>query len=273
MDKIISLDETKIWYEHTNSGSKVYKISSVKEKENLLKTKSFIKDKHLKVNERNYCIKVPDVYSWNSDNNTLCMSYCEGDNLELLLRDPKYRDDALPFLQSMFRFIMKEHFYWEDFAPRNIILNDDIIYLVDFEKNLNFEINDKKSFLRNHVFEEYSSFLLPNERIINADQVFSPSLGEYSQNINVNDIKVKRIKYVALALGYSNYITKATYLNIQKMIIKAEEPFIEDEKLKFPRIDLVKMLENKNVDSSVYIPYANIVLAKNNIKPINKEER
>ena len=59
------------------------------------------------------------------------------------------------------------------------------------------------------------------------------------------------------------------YLNIQKMILKAEEPFYNGTELVFPRVQLVKMLEDKSINPSVYQKYANEILLRNNQ---NKEE-
>ena len=162
------------------------------------------------------------------------------------------------------KFILKQHFYWQDFAPRNIIVSNKSIYFVDFEKGLNFSTNNLQEFFRNHVFEEYSSFLLPNERLILADYIFSPTSEEKNLKICVSDIQVKRIKSIAVALGYTDTISMTTYLDIQKMIIKAEEPFIDSEaNIVFPRIELSKLLEYKNSDPSAYQKYANEILMRN----------
>jgi hypothetical protein len=192
------------------------------------------------------------------------MSYCSGENLELLLRNADTRQSAIPFLQAMLKFVLKKKFYWQDFAPRNIIINDEIIYLVDFEKGLEFSTNNLQTFFRNHVFEEYSSFLLPDERLISCEKIFSPSTEEKNKKININDIKVQRIKHIALALGYNDVISMEEYLNIQKMILKAEEPFYKEKELVFPRVELTKMLENKNTDSNAYFKYATEILVRNN---------
>ena len=265
--KIISLDSNKIWYEVVNNKKIVHKRTSLQEKNNLINAKKFLTNKTIKINDKSYSVCVPDIYAWNENKNILSMSYCDGKNLELLLRSSNTRKNATPVLQSMMRFILSHHFYWQDFAPRNIILNDKTIYLVDFEKGLSFSIDDLKTFFRNHVFEEYSSFLLPNECLISAEQIFSPSPKEIDKRLNVNDIQVKRIKYIANALGYEDTITMNEYLNIQKMILKAEEPFYSESNLVFPRVHLSEMLENKTIIPSVYQNYAREILLRNNISP------
>lgn len=278
MDKdiqVISLDTNKVWYENTATKKIVHKTTSINEKENLLKASTFLTNKHIIMNGQNYSIQVPQIYSWNDDSNTLTMSFCSGENLELMLRDKKKRKLAIPFLQNMMNFILKEHFYWQDFAPRNIIISEDIVYLVDFEKPLTFKVDNILTFLRPHIFEEYSSFLLPNERVITTDQVFTPTSKDKNKKINIEDIKVKRIQSIAIALGHTDFITYEQYLKIQSMMIKAEEPFISKDEIVFPRVELVKMLEDKKTNPSVYIDYASTILKKNNMlvkQELNKEE-
>ena len=265
--QVISLDPKKVWYEVVNNRQIVNKRTSYQEKDNLLKAKNFLKNKGIKINDIHYSIQVPSIYAWNENTNILSMSYCKGENLELLLRNPHTRQKAIPFLQSTMRFILAQHFYWQDYAPRNIIIDDETIYLIDFEKGLDFSITDLQTFFRNHVFEEYSSFLLPNECLISSEQIFLPSTKEKNKKINISDIKVKRIKSIAIALGYTDTISMEEYLNIQKMIIKAEEPFYNGSELVFPRVQLVKILEDKSINPSVYQKYANEILLRNNIVP------
>lgn len=263
--QIISLDSKRIEYETVNNRQIVHKKTSIQEKNNLVKAKKFLKDKNVMIRNSYYAIRVPDIYSWDNNTNILSMSYCPGKNLELLLRNADSRQSAIPFFQSLMRFILSNNFYWQDFAPRNIIIDYKTIYLVDFEKGLDFSIDNLQTFFRSHVFEEYSSFLLPNERLISAEQVFRPSSEEKNKQIHVDDIKVKRIKALAIALGYSDIISIETYLHIQKMIIKAEEPFYNGQSIIFPRIELAKMLEDKKINPSVYQKYANEILIRNNI--------
>lgn len=115
---------------------------------------------------------------------------------------------------------------------------------------------------------------MPNERLISSEQIFFSSLKEKNKKINISDIKVKRVKSIAIALGYTDTISMEEYLNIQKMIIKAEEPFYNGSELVFPRVQLVKILEDKSINPSVYQKYANEILLRNNIVPqqINIEE-
>lgn len=275
--QVISLDLQKVWYETIDNKKVVHKKTSYNEIKNLTKAQEFLKDKSIIVNDTKYSIKVPEIYSWDENTNVLTMSFCSGKNLELMLRNKDERATAIPFLQKMMGFVIKKHFYWQDFAPRNIIIDSNTIYLIDFEKALTFEVDNLLNFLRPHVFEEYSSFLLPSERLITTEQVFSPSNGDKNMRISIDAIKVKRVKSIATALGYKSYISREQYLNIQSMIMKAEEPFETETGIVFPRVHLVEMLENKAIDPSVYYNYSLEILSRNNISintlTNNEEER
>ena len=275
--QVISLDLQKVWYETIDNKKVVHKKTSYNEIKNLTKAQEFLKDKIIIVNDTKYSIKVPEIYSWDENTNVLTMSFCSGKNLELMLRNKDERATAIPFLQKMMGFVIKKHFYWQDFAPRNIIIDSNTIYLIDFEKALTFKVDNLLNFLRPHVFEEYSSFLLPSERLLSTKQVFSPSNGDKNMRISIDAIKVKRIKSVATALGYKSYISREQYLNIQSMIMKAEEPFETETGIVFPRVHLVEMLENKAIDPSIYYKYSLEILSRNNISintlTNNEEER
>ena len=97
------------------------------------------------------------------------MNFFNGVNLETLLLIISTRTEAIIFLNKLLEFILLNDFYWVDFSPRNILINknDKKICFVDFEKGLSFKENNLIHFFRNHVYEEYSSFLLLNERILN----------------------------------------------------------------------------------------------------------
>lgn len=272
-NKIISFDSKKVWLQKKDGQNTIFKKSSATEVANLTKAKEFLTDKSLSISGVNYSIHVPDVLRWNQDSQTLQMSFCNGMNMELLLRDEKLRKQYIPLFQKMFIFMFKEGFYWEDFAPRNILVDGTNISLVDFEKGLNFYKPNIKNFLRSHVYEEYSSFLLEEERLLDKEVVFSPNSEEKSELIEVSSIPVKRIKATANALGYPPIITKEQYLIIQSMFISAETPRIEQGHIVFPRIYLEEILEDKQTNPRAYIDYASEILKNCKIQNKDNDER
>ena len=140
---------------------------------------------------------------------------------------------------------MLNDFYWVDFSPRNILINKENkkICFVDFEKGLKFKNNDLIQFFRNHVYEEYSSFLLLNERILNGEKIFKLQPLEKNITINKNEIKIKRVKATANKLNFPDIITQDQFLEIYRMFLIAELPQYTNNEIIFPRVELEKILE------------------------------
>lgn len=263
--KIISLDLTRTWCEELNHVL-VFKKITQKAEVNLLQFASKALDgRQISIDGHCYTLHVPKVYDWNEQSSVVTMSYCEGENLECLLCTPTTRNFAIKILQELLKFVIFNKFFWYDFAPRNILINSDSIFFVDFEKGIDNNVEHLKLFLRNHVFEEYSSFLMKNERIYSSEYVYTLYDGERDVSINISDVKVKRFKAVALQLGYTDTIKLSELLGVQHLIINAEEPRIIDHELIFPRIKLVKMLEDKLRNPQVYIEYAKLIVEKSEV--------
>ena len=258
--EIISLDPTRTWCERLD-GRFVFKKITNKEEVDLLRyAHSVLNNKEIITSKQTFSIRVPEILNWDNQASLLTMSYCEGENLECLLCTSSTRDFAVELLQALFKFIIVNHFFWYDFAPRNILISSNVIYFVDFEKGIDNNVKHIKLFLRTHVYEEYSSFLLKNERLYSADYVYSLYNGESDITISISDIKVKRFKAIALQLGYDGTILLSELLKIQHMIINVEEPHLSDDEIIFPRIKLVKMLEDKLKNPQVYVDYAKLIV-------------
>lgn len=262
-NNIISFSQDKIWIEKKEALLVVKKITTKKEVNSLIRAKRFLQNKSIVIGNQTYFFNVPSIQDWNENLKTLTMSYCSGDNLETLLRRESSRKYAIPLLEALLKFIINNSFAWVDFAPRNILIDKHTISFVDFEKDLDFKIPNLFSFLRYHIYEEYSSFLLPKERLFQTNKVFSLQNDEVEYYMSVNDIRIKKIKSVATALNYET-LSFSEYLNIQKMIIFAQEPFILKNSIIFPRIYLSKILENRHKDPYAYFLFTKIVLTKNN---------
>lgn len=259
-NEVISFDKNKICEFEKNGIKTIFKKTSEIEFKNLIKAKKFLKDKKILLDGIEYSIDVPDVLSWDEKNQTIHMSFCDGKNMELLLRSENNRKQFLKLFQSIFIFIFKESFYWEDFAPRNILVQDSHISLVDFEKGLSFQNIDVRNFLRRHVYEEYSSFLLPDERLLDVVSVFKATEKEKMEKIAIDSIKIKRIKAIANMISYPPIITREQYLQIQALIVKAETPYLENGHLIFPRLKLESILQDKQINPLAYIEYAREIL-------------
>lgn len=258
---IFSIDESRFFVENKGSGLNFCKLSSLREYESLLYAKQILESySTLNICGHNHKIVVPDVYDFK--NNIINMKYFRGQNLESLLRNKNTHKIGVKYLNEIFTFLFDKGFGWQDFAPRNILLNSDIICLVDFEKGISNCINDKTKYLQNHVYEEYSSFLFEKERCISIDEVFAEN--DNAEKIDLNSIKIKRCKYLCDLLYNKSEISCLEYYKAWKKILKAEIPFVIDNNIIFPRIFLSKTLANKDSSNAPYYNYANKILEINN---------
>lgn len=271
--KIISFDSERIYVTNDNNITYLNKKTKRSEIENLKKAKEYLTGKSINIIDNNYKIEIPKIHDWNEETEMVKMDFFHGTNLETLLRTIPSRQEAILFLNKLLEFILLNDFYWVDFLPRNILINkeDKKICFVDFEKGLSFKENNLIHFFRNHVYEEYSSFLLLNERILNGEEIFKLQPTEKNITINKNEIKVKRVKATANKLSYPDFITQEQFLDIYRMFLIAELPKIVNEEIFFPRVDLEKILETKKTNSLAYEEYADKILEL--VKQNKKEKR
>ena len=139
----------------------------------------------------------------------------------------------------------------------NIIIKNNIIYIVDFEKGIKKKINYKE-YLRFNVLEEYSLFLLKNERIFRIDDILL-ELQEKKYKYKLKNIKDKRYVYIAKELGYKNTIYKSDYLYILNEILKIEEPSLKNKQFVFPGVELDKIFINNKKEDALKIYSKKIV--------------
>ena len=264
--EVISLDPTKAWPD-TFAGMPAFKkITTHDEVQRIQYAQSILGNQILIIGERTFSIMLPEIYDWDLSTSTLTMSFCDGENLEAMLVEPETHEFAKEVLNSMLCLIISKRFFWYDFAPRNILVSADAIYLLDFEKGLDTNVEHLKLFLRKHVFEEYSSFIFPHERIFAADYVYTLYDDEKDTELSIETVKAKRFKAVAAELGYTGKLKTSELLEIQKLILIAQDPYIsETGTFVFPRVALVEMLESQNRSPEVYANYAKLIAQRNGL--------
>lgn len=269
---IFSIDEARYYIKSSNEDGKVFcKKSTLSEYNSLLLAKEILSSfSSLEINNHNYKICVPDVYGY--ENNIIEMQYFDGQNLELLLQNFNTHLQGVDYLNNIFLFLINNGFNWVDFAPRNILLSDDKICLIDFEKSLSGSINDKIKYLQNHVYEEYASFIFENERLYSIDDIFPTELSNNNE-IDLQSIKIKRCKYLCEILYNKHKISTLEYFHAWRMILKSEIPFVLDKDMIFPRIYLSKILENKDNSIEPYYLYANRVIKVNECSNLEEKAR
>lgn len=271
--EIISFDSERVYKTNNNGITYLNKKTKTEEIENLKKAKEYLSKKSIKIINNEYKIEIPKIHDWNEETKIVKMDFFNGINLETLLRSITSRTEAITFLNKLLEFILLNDFYWVDFSPRNILINknDKKICFVDFEKGLSFKENNLIHFFRNHVYEEYSSFLLLNERILNGKEIFELQPTEKDITINKNEIKVKRVKATANKLNYPDFITQEQFLDIYRMFLIAELPQIVNNQIIFPRVELETILETKKTNLLAYEEYADKILEL--VKQNKKEKR
>ena len=271
--EIISYDADRI-HTTTEQGSKyISKKTSESEVKNLISAREFLNHKSVNILNYEYIIEIPKVKCWNNEKEEVTMDFFNGNNLETMLRSNLARKEAIIFLNKLLEFILENEFYWVDFSPRNILIDEKNkkICFIDFEKGLSFKNDNLINFFRNHVYEEYSSFLLLNERILNGEEIFKLRPEETKIKYIKNNIKIKRVKATANKLNYPEIFKQNEFLEIYRMFLIAELPQTNGKTIIFPRIELEKILETKKTNPLAYDEYANKIVQL--VKERKKEKK
>ena len=261
---IVSYDETKTWVTDINGEYIFNKKTGSSELINLGLAKEKLEGRSVMLEGKKYTIHIPNVIFWNETDCVLQLEYCMGNNLEFLLRDADTHKRGVNILNSILDFLINNRIYWVDFAPRNVILSESKIYIVDFEKGFMDEESSLVDVLRNHIYEEYCLFLFRDERKKIVDGIFDVET-DSNVVIRVDSIKNNRIREIAKLLGYKTNILKSDFLDILRIIIDVEEPYIEDNKQIYPGVILDKYMINNNSDNPI-LDYSKKVLELHKLK-------
>ena len=106
--------------------------------------------------------------------------------------------------------------------------------------------------MRFNVLEEYSLFLLNDERIFRIEDILVDS-NEKKLKYKIKKIKDKRYSHIAKQLGYKNTIYKKDYINLINYILKIEEPILVNKEFVFPGVELDKIFINNNKKDALEI--------------------
>lgn len=183
-------------------------------------------------------IVVPKVYDY--VDGIIYMERLYGDNLELLLRNQTTHDFGVKKINYLLSYFLLNGFFWSDFAPRNILVDGSNYMIFDFERGFRTNLSDKRLFLINNVYEEYSAFLLPEERIYSIDDIFQTSTND---TININEITSQRVKKILLLLGFTENVPLSAYVFAIKMIVQNEEPYVKNKEIVFPLLELEEFMK------------------------------
>lgn len=263
--QIISLDMDKVHKINYKGKTAIIKKSKETEVDSLKLAKEMLQNVTCIINGKKYNLNIPNVYEWNDINQTIIMEYCKGENLELIIRNNSTREYGVKSLHTLLNLILNNNFYWYDFAPRNILISENEITFVDFERGINPNENELQ-YLRGLVYEEYVAFLLPNERPILNERLFAIDKKD-DYKINFDDIKSNRIKALLKKLNLNEkQINYSTYLHMWNLIVSAETPRKNGNTIIYPIVEMERDLADKGYDY-----YIEDILIRNKINI--KEER
>lgn len=237
--EVISLEEGKV----TIKDKVVIKKSSISEVNSLVEAAKKIKNHTISINGVNYKINVPEVYDFY--NETITMERCFGNNLEIMLRNGEEHKKGVIYTNQILNEFLNKKLLWKDYAPRNIMIDDDTISIMDFERGIDPENTNLFDYFVESVYEEYGAFLLPEERICQMDEVLKTDREEM---LSIKDISSKRVRTILTKLGYQGMVPLSEYVKVVKMIIINEEPYIENNDIVYPLIELENYLTTQGYD-------------------------
>lgn len=234
---VISLTKDKINKVIISDKEIITKKSSFEEIKNIEKARKIFKNKEILINNSIYTFHLPHIYDYKE--NKIYMEFMTGYNLELYLRKNEKHKTSAAITNNILQYLYDNKIYWGDFAPRNILIDDTNkrINLCDFERGIKDNVQ-QKTYLQHLVYEEYAAFLLPQERTFSEtmDRIF---IVDNIENIQFKDIKSNRVKHIIMYRHLPlNSLTNQTIANINKMIILAETPYLKQNNLVFPIIEL-----------------------------------
>ena len=171
---------------------------------NSLKFKN--KFKNMKVNNYNVKVVIPMLIQ--SEEGVYCVSKYKGLSLENYYYDnlDSINIFSINTLYSLLNEFLKKGIYYYDFVPRNVIVQDDNIHLVDFENvifssNLFYDIRWQTNFLLNWSYIYDLSILKKHSKnlIENSENINNYTLSNFEKNfkkiteINGDSLTVRNI--------------------------------------------------------------------------------
>lgn len=166
-------------------------------------------------------------------NGCITTSYCEGFNLESLMRTLDKREQAKLIMKSFISFLRCTGFLWGDIAPRNLVVSHDKknLWVLDLEKETKYipNVSDEIWFrhLYKYAFEEVSCFYFQNE----TREILSlPKKIELPElNIKCNQIHSNRKKKLLASIyGYKEYYLLSHLLHIEELMASVAFPIFID---------------------------------------------
>lgn len=258
---VLSFDPAKVVIEKLPTGRKVVKKKTTKkEYEQIVNAHKHVLNNPIKLimGEMEIKFSVAPVLEWIPEESLLITEYCNGVNIEEILRHAGYVEIRMliNLFRGMFSALRDTGFLWGDFAPRNMVFDNTArtICIFDFERNqiLQNEPANAEQFsryVRNYAREEFSCFLLKNEQYL----LFSDFLVEERLvNIAASSLGSKR-KVGLLQAIFSEKSRYSTHevQNVENMMVDIATPFEVGNSRVFPMDFLDKIATVGGTDEYV----------------------
>lgn len=249
---VLSFDPEKIMVALTPDGKTIVrKKTTEKEYKNILLARqhiikhqpALIFDKYGKIQ-----IFVVELYEWNRNEQVLSTLFCQGRNIEEILRETTgtNRESLICLTRKIFEILKMSGFLWGDFAPRNMIWDQSqkIIWLVDFERDLHLKDCPVSRhlfnrYVRNYSREEFSCFLVEHEQTVLFDDFLDEDIFGFIPAIQITS----RRKYALLnnTFGKKECYSLNEVRQIEDIMASVATPFQVNNVLFFPMdsLDLI----------------------------------
>lgn len=182
------------------------------------------------------------ITGWDPRSGWLFTRYCPGINLEVALRNTtgKARCKIIAFLLSFLTASRESGFLWGDAAPRNMLYRQNIIHIVDFERETRVfdSVVPDAAFHRkflDYYWEEFCAFLTAPERdfLLCELGIGSRELEEPGKAL---DFKSGRVVALSQAIHGRSCPTESEINQLRRLMVAATIPLRCDRGIFYPAV-------------------------------------
>lgn len=260
--KVLSFDPNVVKFKRGKDGKVVVeKKTTIKEYRQFLKVKKYLEKYPIKFFRNRFALQVPRIVSWDAEKQILTTEFCEGYVVEEKLRtlsDKKERMRLAIFFRNLISKMRGIGFIWEDFFPRNIIVNekDKIVYIFDFERKVVLNDGqkiDRETFFdhfRIKPFEEIAKFFFEDER----DVIFSGLLMKnLKSRIPIAQIgSIRKVVLLRREFGKKATYSESQLYAVEMLINQATLPRRISKRVYYPGIVLENIYHLRGPNTYVH---------------------
>ncbi len=217
---VLDFDSNKVKKLRLHNEDVIEKKTCQREMESLSLAVSYLQRNPITL-EGGVRVRVAEILDW--DGGLLYLEYCEGINLEQVLRfgSKSEKRNYSGLLADFLAKCRERGFLWGDFAPRNMVFNERTksLSIFDFEKKLDIQDCSQRDidfsdFFRGYSFEELSCILDPENQLF----VFGEIIRDRPESlVCAKDINSLRKRSVL-----------SFYFEVKKEYLSQEVQYVED---------------------------------------------